>query len=55
VILNPGFTIYIINNQAKFISEIKLALEYIYIGLYIDKIIGYRIAIVTINTPKGKK
>ena len=50
-----GFTIYIINNWARFISEIKPVLEYIYIGLYIDKIIGYKTVMVIINTPKGKE
>jgi hypothetical protein len=55
MILNLRSTIYIINNWAKFISEIKLVLKYIYIGLYINKIVGYRTAIVIINTPKGKE
>jgi hypothetical protein len=55
VILNLGFTIYVINNWAKFISKIELVLKYVYTGLYINEIIGYKIAIVIIDIPKGKE
>jgi len=37
------------------ISLTKPILDYIYIGLYIEEIIGFNIAIVVINIPKGKK
>jgi hypothetical protein len=47
--------LYIFNNQARFINNIKPILEYIYTGLYIEEIIGYRIAVVIINYPKSKK
>jgi hypothetical protein len=39
----------------RFISEIKPVLEYIYTGLYINEIIGYKTAIVIIDIPKGKE
>jgi len=48
-------TIYIFNNQVKFISEIEPILDCIYIGLYIKEIIGFGIAIVIINNFKGEK
>ena len=55
VILDPGSNIYIFNNQARFISNIKPASEYIYTGTHIENIIGYGTAAVTIDYPDGKK
>ena len=55
IILNLGTNIYVFNNRARFISDIKPTLDYIYIGLYIEEIVGFSIAKVIINYLKGKK
>jgi len=55
VILNLKTSLYIFNNRARFISDIKPIIEYVYIGSHIEEIIGYSIAIVTINNLKGKR
>jgi len=55
VILNLGTSLYIFNDRARFISNIKPILERVYIGLYIEEIIGYSIAVVIINNLKGKR
>ena len=39
----------------KFVSEIELSTDYVYIGLYIEKIVGFRTAVVIIDMPKGKE
>jgi len=54
VILNLETSLYVFNNRARFISNIKPILKRVYIGLYIEEIVGYSIAIVTINNLKGK-
>ena len=46
---------HIINNWARFISNIKPATDWIYVGLYTEEIIGYGTAVVIINHPKGKR
>jgi len=55
VFFNLGTTIYIFNDRVRFVSQIKPILDCIYIGLYIEEIVGFGIAIVIINNPKGKK
>jgi len=55
ILFNLKTTIYIFNNRVRFISKIKSILDYIYISLYIEEIIGFGIAIVIINRPKGKE
>ena len=55
VILDPGSNVHVFNDRARFISDIKLVLEYIYTGIYTENIIGYGIATVTIDYPDGKK
>src|SRR5436853_1907111 len=55
VLLNLGTTLYIFNDLARFISEIKPSIDRVYIGLYTEEIISFRIAVVIIDTPKGKE
>ena len=55
IILDPGSNIYIFNNQARFINNIKPASEYIYTSIYTENIIGYSTAAVTIDHPDSKK
>jgi len=55
IILNLETSLYVFNNRAKFISDIKPILERVCIGLHIEEIIGYSIAVVTVNNPKGKR
>ena len=55
ILFNLKMTIYIFNNRVRFISEVELILDYIYIGLYIKEIVGFSIAIDIINRPKGKE
>ena len=55
ILFNLKIITYIFNNWVRFVSEIKLILDYIYIGSYIEEIIGFSIAIVIINRPKGKE
>jgi len=55
ILLDLGTIIYIFNNQVRFISQIEPTLDHIYVGLYIEEIVGFSIATVTINNPKGKK
>jgi hypothetical protein len=53
-ILNSGTTIHVVNNQARFISDIKPTLDRLYAGLNIEEIVGYSTAIVIINRLIGK-
>jgi len=39
----------------RFISKIKPFTDRVYIGLYIEEIIGFGTAMVTINMPEGKE
>ena len=55
VLLNSGTNLYIFNNQARFISEIKPTLDQLYTGLHTEEIIGYGTAAVTISHLDGKK
>ena len=55
VLFNSRTTLYIFNNLTRFISKIEPTTDYIYVGIYIKKIINFKIAIVTLNTPKGKE
>ena len=55
VFFDSKTTLYIFNNLARFISEIEPSTDYIYIGSHIEEIIGFKIAAVTLNTPKGKE
>ena len=55
VLLDLGTTLYIFNNLARFVSEIKPSTDRVYIGLYTEEIIGFRTATVIINTPEGKE
>ena len=55
VILDPGSNIHVFNNWTRFISNIEPASEYIYIGTYMEKIVGYSTAVVMIDYPDGKK
>ena len=55
VLLNLGTTLYIFNNQARFISKIEPFTDCVYMGLHTEQIIGFRIAAVIFDTPKGKE
>ena len=55
IILNSETNIYVFNNRARFISNIKPTLDHIYIGSHTEEIVGFSIAKVTINYLKGKK
>jgi len=55
ILFNLGTTIYIFNDQVRFISQIEPILDCIYIGSHTKEIVGFSIAIVIINNPKGKK
>jgi len=55
ILFNLRTIIYIFNDQARFISEIKSILDRIYINLYTKKIVSFSIAIIIINNFKGKK
>ena len=39
----------------RFINKIKPSIDCIYIGLYTEEIIGFRTAMIIIDTPKGKE
>ena len=55
VLFNSGTTLYVFNNLVRFISKIKPSIDYIYIGLYMEEIVGFGTAVVIIDTPKGKE
>ena len=55
VILDQGSTIHVINDRARFISDIEPASDHIYTGSHTEEIVGYGTAVVTIDHPKGKR
>ena len=55
VLFNLGTTLYIFNDWARFVSEIEPSTECVYVGLYMEQIVGFRTAIVILNTLKGKE
>ena len=48
-------TLYVINDRARFIGDIRLASNQLYIESGIENIEGFRTAKVTVITPLGKK
>ena len=55
VLLNLRTTLYIFNNRVRFISKIEPSIDCVYVGLHTEQIIGFRTAVVILNTPKGKE
>ena len=55
VLFNLETTLYIFNNLARFVSEIKPSIDCVYMGLYIEEIIGFKTAVVILDMPKGKE
>ncbi len=50
VILDQGSTVHVVNNRARFISEIKPASDRIYTGSHTEEIVGDGTAVVTISS-----
>ena len=55
VLFDLKTTLYVFNNLVNFISKIEPFTDCIFVGLYIKKIIGFKIAVVILDIPKGKK
>ena len=55
VLFNLGTTLYVFNDLARFVSEIKPSIDCVYIGLYIEEIVGFRTAVIILNMLKSKK
>jgi len=55
VILNNGTTLYIINDQSRFVNELQLNNDFVYAGTGLNLIKGIGMAVITIQTPLGPR
>ena len=53
-ILDSGTTVHVVNDRARFISDIEPTSDRLYAGSNTEEIVGYGTAIVTIDRPMGK-
>jgi len=55
VILNNRTTIYVINDQLRFVDELRPSNDFVYAGTGLDPIEGIGTAVIIIQTPSGPR